>query len=65
MVRNELWADLQSKRETAMRVENNAATLEVNVYGYHVTITIERHNATAARFCRKLMQRVLFPATAS
>jgi hypothetical protein len=32
---------------------------------YMGTITIERHNATAARFCRKLMQRVLFPATAS
>jgi len=30
-----------------MRIENNAATLEVNVDGYRVTVTIQRHDATA------------------
>jgi len=30
-----------------MRVENNAATLEVKVDGYRVTVTIQRHDATA------------------
>jgi hypothetical protein len=29
-----------------MRIENNAATLEVNVDGYRVTVTIQRHDAT-------------------
>ena len=30
-----------------MRVENDAVTLEVNLDGYRVTVTIQRHDETA------------------
>jgi hypothetical protein len=35
------------RRQNPMLVQNNVAAIEVNVDGYRVTVTIQRHDATA------------------